>query len=88
MSFHQVDDDSGSKMDIKNLATVIAPNILYTNSKTPTLDSDPIFAIVAVEDLINYIEEMCLVRNIPKPETQLRYAADHLDRSLMISLTF
>ncbi len=60
-SFHQVDDESGSKMDIKNLATVIAPNILYTNSKAPALDSDPMFAIVAVETLITYIEEMCLV---------------------------
>ncbi|EOO02039.1 putative rho-type gtpase-activating protein 1 protein [Phaeoacremonium minimum UCRPA7] len=60
-SFHQVDDESGSKMDIKNLATVIAPNILYTNAKTAVLDSDPMFAITAVEDLINYIDEMCLV---------------------------
>ncbi|KAJ9142073.1 Rho-type GTPase-activating protein 1 [Pleurostoma richardsiae] len=60
-SFHQVDDESGSKMDIKNLATVIAPNILYVNTKAPTLDSNPMFAIVAVETLITHIEEMCLV---------------------------
>ncbi len=60
-SFHQVDDESGSKMDIKNIATVIAPNILSVNLKTPILDSDPMFAIDAVTILIADIEEMCLV---------------------------
>ncbi|OIW35094.1 RhoGAP-domain-containing protein [Coniochaeta ligniaria NRRL 30616] len=60
-SFHQVDDESGSKMDIKNLATVIAPNIIYDNTKVAALGSDPIYAIEAVEILITYIEEMCLV---------------------------
>lgn len=60
-SFHQVDDESGSKMDIKNLATVIAPNIIYDNTKVAALGSDPLFAIEAVEILITYIEEMCLV---------------------------
>ncbi|KAH8885186.1 RhoGAP-domain-containing protein [Thozetella sp. PMI_491] len=60
-SFHQVDDEAGSKMDIKNLATVIAPNILYNPSKAAALDSDPMFAIDAVEILITYIEDMCLV---------------------------
>ena len=61
-SFHQVDDESGSKMDIRNIATVIAPNILFVNSKIPSLDSDPIFVIDAVDMLITNIEEMCLVR--------------------------
>ncbi|KAJ2907033.1 rho-type GTPase-activating protein 1 [Zalerion maritima] len=60
-SFHQVDEESGSKMDIKNLSTVIAPNILYSSSRAPGLDSEPMFAINAVEDLINFNEEMCLV---------------------------
>ncbi|GKT83412.1 rho-type GTPase-activating protein 1 [Colletotrichum tofieldiae] len=60
-SFHQVDEEAGSRMDIKNLATVIAPNILYNSNKAPTLDSDPMFAIVAVNDMITSIEEMCLV---------------------------
>lgn len=64
-SFHQVDDESGSKMDIKNLATVIAPNILFANDKAPALDSDHMFAITAVETLVNYLEEMCLVRIFP-----------------------
>ncbi|KAK2069383.1 hypothetical protein P8C59_003969 [Phyllachora maydis] len=60
-SFHQVDDEAGSKMDIKNLATVIAPNVLFNNAKSLSLDSDPIYAIEAVETLITYIEEMCMV---------------------------
>lgn len=64
-SFHQVDDESGSKMDIKNLATVIAPNIIYNNAKAAALDSDPIYAIEAVEILITNIEEMCLVSALP-----------------------
>ncbi|KAK4128392.1 hypothetical protein N657DRAFT_562570 [Parathielavia appendiculata] len=60
-SFHQVDDESGSKMDIKNLATVIAPNVLFDKDKASTLGSDPMYAIEAVEALITNIEEMCLV---------------------------
>ncbi|KAK4673645.1 Rho-type GTPase activating protein Rga1 [Podospora pseudopauciseta] len=60
-SFHQVDDESGSKMDIRNLATVIAPNVLLDANKAASLDSDPMFAIQAVEVIIASIEEMCLV---------------------------
>ncbi|KAK4158139.1 hypothetical protein C8A00DRAFT_28850 [Chaetomidium leptoderma] len=60
-SFHQVDDESGSKMDIKNLATVIAPNVLFDKNRTFSLDSDPMFAIEAVEVLITNIGEMCLI---------------------------
>ncbi|KAL2178530.1 uncharacterized protein P884DRAFT_268537 [Thermothelomyces heterothallicus CBS 202.75] len=60
-SFHQVDDESGSKMDIKNLATVMAPNVLFDKNKTSSLDSDPMYAIEAVEVLITNIGEMCLV---------------------------
>lgn len=60
-SFHQLDEDVGSKMDIRNLATVIAPNILTNPNKALTLDSEAIFVIDAVEMLINNIEEMCQV---------------------------
>jgi hypothetical protein len=61
-TFHQVDDESGSKMDAKNLATVIAPNIIYKDTKSAALDSDPMVAIEAVEILITNIEEMCMVK--------------------------
>lgn len=60
-NFHQVDDESGSKMDIKNLSTVIAPNILYNPLKGPALDSEPMLAIDVVEILISDVETMCLV---------------------------
>lgn len=60
-NFHQVDDESGSKMDSKNLATVIAPNILYNPMKGPALDSEPMLAIMVVEILINDVDSMCLV---------------------------
>ncbi|TWU78019.1 hypothetical protein ED733_006460 [Metarhizium rileyi] len=60
-SFHQLDDDVGSKMDIRNLATVIAPNILTNANKAPALDGEAIYVIDAVEMLINNIEEMCQV---------------------------
>ncbi|PHH69315.1 hypothetical protein CDD80_6833 [Ophiocordyceps camponoti-rufipedis] len=60
-SFHQLDDEVGSKMDIRNLATVIAPNILTNPNKALALDSEAIFVIDTVEMLIKNIEEMCQV---------------------------
>lgn len=59
-SFHQIDEESGSKMDTHNLATVIAPNILFTNSKVPGMD-ESFLAIEAVHSLIEYNEQMCEV---------------------------
>ncbi|RKF54293.1 Rho-type GTPase-activating protein 1 [Golovinomyces cichoracearum] len=56
-SFHQVDEESGSKMDTHNLATVIAPNILLTNAKTPV--DDNFLAIEVVHTLIECNEQMC-----------------------------
>lgn len=60
-SFHQLDEEVGSKMDIRNLATVIAPNILTNAAKAPALDNEAIHVIDAVEMLIVNIEEMCQV---------------------------
>ena len=61
-SFSQVDEESGSKMDIHNLATVITPNILYQENKTniPGMD-DSFLAIEAVNSLIEYNDQMCEV---------------------------
>ena len=58
-SFSQVDDESGSKMDIHNLATVMTPNILYGNNKAGVDDS--FLAIEAVTLLIEYNDSMCEV---------------------------
>ena len=76
-SFHQLDDELGSKMDIRNLATVIAPNILTNQSKAPALDSEAIYVIDAVEMLIMNIEEMCQVcwrQCTPESNTSLTWS--------------
>ena len=59
-SFSHVDEESGSKMDIHNLATVMAPNILYSNIKQPPVD-DSFLAIEAVNLLIQSNETFCQV---------------------------
>ncbi|KAJ8609311.1 hypothetical protein MRB53_039186 [Persea americana] len=67
-SFSQVDEESGSKMDIHNLATVMAPNILYApppkqGSKGPIIPQvdESFLAIEAVNSLIKYNENFCEV---------------------------
>ncbi|KAI0842070.1 RhoGAP-domain-containing protein [Hypoxylon sp. FL0890] len=60
-TFHQVDEDTGSRMDVHNLARVIAPNILYTNEKSPSFSDEPMVAVACVEELIQFNEEMCMV---------------------------
>jgi hypothetical protein len=59
-SFSTVDEDTGSKMDIHNLATVVAPNILYSSNKNPDMDQS-FLAIEAVHCLIECNESMCEV---------------------------
>ncbi|KAK5446233.1 Rho-type GTPase activating protein Rga1 [Exophiala xenobiotica] len=67
-SFSQVDEESGSKMDIHNLATVMAPNILYAKEKSPNARlpavpqvDDSFLAIEAVNTLIEYNDYCCQV---------------------------
>ncbi|KAJ5592018.1 uncharacterized protein N7459_002387 [Penicillium hispanicum] len=57
-SFSHVDEETGSKMDIHNLATVMTPNILYPNTKNSTVD-ESFLAIEAVNALITYNDTMC-----------------------------
>ncbi|RMJ23167.1 GTPase-activating protein [Aspergillus sp. HF37] len=52
-SFSHVDEESGSKMDIHNLATVMTPNILYPSAKNSTVD-ESFLSIEAVNALIAY----------------------------------
>ena len=59
-SFSQVDEESGSKMDTHNLATVVTPNILYSNSKEQGVD-ESFLAIEAVNSLIDFNDEMSQV---------------------------
>lgn len=60
-SFHTVDEESGSKMDIHNLATVIAPNILYSSSKSPEIEQS-FLAVEVVHCLIESNDSICEVR--------------------------
>ncbi|KAL8660947.1 MAG: hypothetical protein Q9202_006071 [Teloschistes flavicans] len=60
-SFSQVDEESGSKMDIHNLATVISPNILKDKSPVAGMDENSFLAIEAVHSLIEYNDQMCEV---------------------------
>ncbi|CAG8900543.1 unnamed protein product [Penicillium salamii] len=57
-SFSHVDEDSGSKMDIHNLATVVTPNILYPNAKNSTVE-ESFLSIEAVNALITYNDALC-----------------------------
>ncbi|CAK4031523.1 Rho-type GTPase-activating 1 [Lecanosticta acicola] len=59
-SFSHVDEESGSKMDIHNLATVITPNILHRGKDHVPVD-DSFLAIEAVHSLIECNESMCEV---------------------------
>lgn len=59
-SFSTVDEETGSKMDVHNLATVIAPNMLFTNAKTEHAE-DSFLGIEAVHQLIKYNETLSQV---------------------------
>ena len=62
-SFSHIDEESGSKMDVHNLATVITPNILYSHNKNSGMD-DGFLAIEAVNSLIESNEQMCEVSDL------------------------
>ncbi|KAI8809007.1 hypothetical protein BJ742DRAFT_246254 [Cladochytrium replicatum] len=47
----------GNRMTLDNLATVIAPNILYSKSKNP-VDDEAFLAIEAVRSLLEYQDEL------------------------------
>ncbi|EGG12495.1 uncharacterized protein MELLADRAFT_46530 [Melampsora larici-populina 98AG31] len=63
-SFSHVDEETGSKMDLQNLATVITPNILYNRSKEPPSRDESFLAIRAVNELLEFQDEIFMV-----PET-------------------
>jgi hypothetical protein len=69
-SFSQVDDDTGSKMDTHNLATVITPNILKERTEKGGMDESSFLAIEAVNLLIDYNDQMCEVGTSRSPVHQ------------------
>ncbi|KAI9489674.1 hypothetical protein BDB00DRAFT_841957 [Zychaea mexicana] len=68
-SFSHVTTDVGSRMDIPNLARVIAPNILTTNSKDPLKD-DSFTSISVVEMMLESFDEFCMVPEDLEPFLQ------------------
>ncbi|KAJ9106368.1 hypothetical protein QFC21_001514 [Naganishia friedmannii] len=59
-SFSHVDEETGSKMDIANLATVICPSILYAKGQNAMRD-DSFVAIRAIQTLVERQEEFYVV---------------------------
>lgn len=64
-SFSHIDNETGSKMDVHNLATVITPNILYSHSENEASFNERgeayFLAIEVVNNLIEAHEELCIV---------------------------
>ncbi|ODV77229.1 GTPase-activating protein of the rho/rac family, partial [Suhomyces tanzawaensis NRRL Y-17324] len=72
-SFAEIDEETGSKMDIHNLATVIAPNILFAKQaagaeSTPQSGETYFLAIEVVNQLIEIHEELSVI-----PEDLLQF---------------
>ena len=75
-SFAHIDEETGSKMDCHNLATVMAPNLLYTNAKSQSVD-DSFLAIEAVNQLIKSSEVFAQVRGQHRSYDQLVYHSSY-----------
>ncbi|KAG0183842.1 hypothetical protein DFQ28_000768 [Apophysomyces sp. BC1034] len=81
-TFAFMEDDTGSKMDETNLATVIAPNILYSKSKDPMKD-DSFCSIEAVRMLLQHQEEFLSVPEDFVPLLQnLTYGESDMDLNM------
>ncbi|KAI9274726.1 hypothetical protein BDA99DRAFT_247182 [Phascolomyces articulosus] len=80
-TFAQIGESSGSKMTLHNIATVLAPNILYNKGKDPVKD-DSFASIEAVDLLLEYHEEFCTVpEDIVMPLQSLSYGEDDMEAS-------
>ncbi len=55
-SFSHVDEETGSRMDVQNLATVICPSILYSRGSNAMKD-DSFVAIKAIQTLVENQDE-------------------------------
>ncbi|KDE02242.1 hypothetical protein MVLG_07192 [Microbotryum lychnidis-dioicae p1A1 Lamole] len=56
-SFSHVDEETGSKMDLLNLATVVSPNVLYSKGKDPARD-ESFSSVRAVHELLEWQDEL------------------------------
>lgn len=59
-SYSHFEDNGGSKMDIMNLATVLAPNVIYAKGRDPTRE-ESLLCIEVVHMLLAHHEVFCAV---------------------------
>ncbi|KOS13576.1 hypothetical protein Malapachy_1762 [Malassezia pachydermatis] len=59
-TFSHVDEESGSRMDIPNLATVLAPSVLYSRTSEPT-HSEAMLAQHVVQAMLERQDELWVV---------------------------
>jgi RhoGAP domain len=75
-TFSHVDEETGSKMDLHNIATVITPNVLYAKGKdgSPVVD-DSFAAIDVVKSVIENTQDFC---QVPSPLTPVMSRVDRI----------
>ncbi|KDN45879.1 RhoGAP-domain-containing protein [Tilletiaria anomala UBC 951] len=61
-SFSHIDEETGSKMDLSNLATVLAPNILYSKGPNPAKDE----TFLANRAVLNILENQDSFWTVPR----------------------
>lgn len=60
-TFSHMDNQAGNKMDLLNMATMFAPNVIYSKSKDPLKDES--FGVIeTVYLLLKHQEEFATVR--------------------------
>ncbi|KAI8984108.1 hypothetical protein BDF20DRAFT_971307 [Mycotypha africana] len=70
--------NGGSKMDINNLATVLAPNILYSSSKDPVQDE----SFFAIETVILLLKNADIFATVPEDFIPLLQNLSYEDNSI------
>lgn len=77
-SFAHSLDDTGSKMDLLNLATVIGPSILFTPGRDPAFESS--FSVIRV--VTELLENQDEIFSIPEDFLQLVHDQEHFAHSM------
>ena len=65
-TFAYIDDEAGSRMDIPNLATVMAPSLLYSRSTEPTR-GEALLAQSVVRHMLEHQDELWFVQDDMAP---------------------
>lgn len=82
-TFAETEDGNGSKMDLMNIATVLAPNVLYSKNKDPL--KDEVFSATVIDTiymLLQYQEEFCAVpEDIIVPLQNLSFDEEDMEAS-------